>query len=246
MRSPSARAVYHLEKAAWVGTDLLLSDIPSQEAIGGYLAYPVGRDSVRFVCYDRAATPNVLASVTFDHTFAVAVARRSSLPRKLREQELLLVKIRTEAIAALSTDPSVKMYENTNFNYIPLVHEGRQVVYVLTGPSAAGSVILGNDYLVTFTKKGKVRRVTQLHRNIISIPTEPEADSKVLATIHTHTNTTGHLITPTDICTLLLYRDYTSWQRHQVVSSKYLSIWDMENSKLTVLPKSAIDGMRKQ
>ncbi len=53
--------------------------------------------------------------------------------------------------------------------------------------------------------------------------------------MHSHSEETGEYITPTDICTLMLYEKYANWKTHIVVSQKYLNIWDCNTNELTLL-----------
>jgi hypothetical protein len=64
--------------------------------------------------------------------------------------------------------------------------------------------------------------------------------------MHTHSPETGDFITATDICTLMLYSKYAEWEKHYVVSKKYMSFWDCQNNSLFVLPKKAFDKMQRK
>ncbi|MFY7758188.1 MAG: hypothetical protein ACOVP9_07295, partial [Flavobacterium stagni] len=72
------------------------------------------------------------------------------------------------------------------------------------------------------------------------IPFEFKKDDTIVTSgIHTHLDSTGLLMTATDICTLLLYQRFTSLESYMVMSSEYVSIWNCKTSKLTVMKKEA-------
>ncbi|MGB0431479.1 MAG: hypothetical protein ACPGLV_13475, partial [Bacteroidia bacterium] len=52
-------------------------------------------------------------------------------------------------------------------------------------------------------------------------------------------------ITATDICTLMLYGKYANWKKYNVVSKKYLNIWNCETEHLIVVPMKTIDKIDK-
>ncbi len=56
---------------------------------------------------------------------------------------------------------------------------------------------------------------------------------------------TGELITATDICTLMLYEKFANWTTHNVVSKKYLSIWDCQTDELVILPMKTVKKINK-
>ena len=132
-------------------------------------------------------------------------------------------------------------------NLIPLIHNKKKKVYVLTGPQQNGVVIFGNDYLITFNRRNKVTKKKQLHKNILPIyyGSDTEDGGKVEGTAHSHLPETGDFITATDICTLMLYAKYANWKTHNVVSKKYLSRWNCKTNSLIVISMDAINDMSK-
>jgi hypothetical protein len=60
--------------------------------------------------------------------------------------------------------------------------------------------------------------------------------------MHTHLPEEVDFITATDICTLMLYGKSTGWRQHNVVSQKYLNIWNIKTNDLIVL---TIEGLKK-
>lgn len=108
-------------------------------------------------------------------------------------------------------------------------------------------VIFGNDYLLTFDKKNKIILKKQLHKNIIPVyyGGEKEKNMKIEGAMHTHLPETGYFITATDICTLMLYEKFAKWKTYNVVSKKYLNIWNCETDQLTVITMDAVNKINK-
>jgi len=134
-----------------------------------------------------------------------------------------------------------------NLNFIPLINGKEKKVYVLTGPQQNGVVIFGNDYLLTFDSNNKLTLKKQLHKNIIPINFGgKELEGKQIeGTMHSHLPETGDFITATDICTLMLYEKFAKWKTHNVVSKKYLNIWNCETDQLTIITMDAVKKINK-
>lgn len=100
-------------------------------------------------------------------------------------------------------------------------------------------MVIGNDYLLNFDNQNNLTTKKTLHKNIIPIRQEQQKDVTVFGTMHTHLPETGDYITATDICTLMLYAKFAKWKQHIVISQNYVSIWDCEENRLTVLSREA-------
>ena len=235
-------ALYRTEKAAWFGTDVFLAEFSDTDRIGGYVTYDSDAGP-RCVFYDQAQPPVVLGTVRFSSDFDHDRTELDLSGRPLTEQELTLGQMRRAASEALSGNPIVKTLKNTRFNLVPIIFDGQRKVYVLSGPAVTNMVVLGNDYLVLLDKKMRVEETKALHANPLIFPYAGEDGKEIATTVHSHTETTGSYITPTDICTLLLYAPFTSWKQHTVISKQVVSIFDMEKSSLVFLKRSAYDKM---
>ena len=136
-----------------------------------------------------------------------------------------------------------KTYDQTRLNIIPLIHGEQKKVYVLTGPQKSGVVIFGNDYLFEFDENDQIIIQKSLHQNII--PIEYQEDRKGDVTIHSHVAQTGHLLTASDICTLMLYQKYAGWKSHYVMSPKYVNIWDCQSNNFIMITRKAFQKVSK-
>lgn len=231
--------LYQSEKASWHGTDIFLARYPEKRnLIRGYFSYSDDKQH-HCVFYDKDENPNVLARISFEDNFDLAKAVVDTISRKLTKKEYDYYDIRTKAMNMIQKDTLFKQYKNTGINPIPIITKKEKKVYVLTGPKVSGVVIFGNDYLVEFNKKNKVKRKKKLHNNIIVM--NYDSKKETTSSFHGHNKTTGDLITATDICTLLLYGKYTNWDTHYVMSEKNVSIWDCKKESLFVMTKKAWD-----
>ncbi len=240
------KMLYKSEMASWYGTDLFLENYKERQNIGGYFSY-TKNDTSKCIFFSRTEVPIVIGDISFDSTYNIKTAQLDLEERKFDELENEYFEIRKLAYEAARSDTIFKTYKNTNLNFIPIIYDGKKKVYVLTGPEQNGVVIFGNDYLISFNEKNEIVEKKQLHRNIIPIHYDQEEEGKeVVGSMHSHTEETGDFITATDICTLMLYGKYTSWETHNVVSKKYLSIWDCKKNTLGVIPRIVLDKISKE
>jgi hypothetical protein len=230
-----AKILYLSEKASWHGTDIFMDKLKHKKSlIGSYISYDTGK-GVNNVFFTKGDDPQVLSTITFNYNFDLNNYKLDTVSRKLTTKEKELVKLRQAALAIVRTDTTFQHYRNTSLNVITTMNSKK--VYVVTAPTVNGLIILGNDYLLTFDKKNQLITKQKIHQDIQVFNTKPN-DGQVAA-VHSHLPTTGAYITATDICTLMLYKDFTSWDNHMVGSKDYVSIWDMKKDKLLILTVEA-------
>lgn len=235
--------LYLMEKASWYGTDYFLENYSEkQNEIGGYFSYLVDESLVN-VFYDRSNNPKILARIYFNKLSIkqpINVDDENTAPTELEHD---LIRMREDALEQISSaeEGFFKYYENTSFNVIPYINGKEKKVYILTASRSPDVILLGNDYLLTYSKSLQLKKKERIHNSLISFPVK--ADDEVITTMHSHVNSA--LIDPTDICTLLLYKDYFNWDKHLVIGRKYVSIFSIENEKLTVVPLKAWQKIRE-
>lgn len=240
------KLLYKSEMASWYGTDLFLENFKARDKIGGYFSYSEN-GIAKCVFFSKSSKPKVIGTISFDSTYDTKIAVIDLIERDFSNNEHDLYVIRKLALTEIQTDTLFKTFNNTDLNLIPLINENEKKVYVLTGPQQTGVVIFGNDYLLTFDSKNKLLFKKQLHKNIIPIYYGRKEDEgkQVEGTVHSHLPETGDLITATDICTLMLYEKTAKWKTHNVVSKKYLNIWDCEKDELNVISMDLIEKINK-
>jgi hypothetical protein len=240
------KLLYRSEMASWFGTDLFLEKYKNRDNIGGYFSY-LEKDISKCIFFSRSENPKVIGTISFDSTYNIANATTDLSEREFSKKENDLYAIRKIALSELKSDTLFKMYKNMNFNLIPLINGKEKKVYILSGPQKDGIIIFGNDYLLTFDKNNKLTLKKRLHKNMLQFQYggKEENGEKVEGAMHSHLPETGDFITATDICTLMLYEKFAKWKTHNVVSEKYLNIWNCETDQLIVLPMETVDKISK-
>lgn len=238
--------LYRSELASWYGTDLFLEKYKNRDNIGGYFSY-TDKDISTCIFFSKSDHPTVIGTISFDSTYNIQTAKTDLSERDFTMPEKEIYLVRKTALSIVKLDTLFKTYQKTNLNFIPLINGNEKKVYILTGPQQNDVVIFGNDYLLTFDQDNNLILKKQLHQNIISIQygNEAEDGKQIVGTMHSHSQETGDFITATDICTLLLYEKFTTWETHNVVSKKYLNIWDCKKDQLTVIPMDVIKKIDK-
>ena len=236
------KKLYKTEMASWYGTDIFMEKFEDKaEYAGGYFSY-VNGDRNTCVFFSNAETPRILASFTFDSTFNVNKAIVDGTERGLTNLETDLYIIRQAALHEYQTDTLFRSYKDMNPNFIPLSDNEGKRVYVLTGPTQQGIVVFGNDYLLKFDKRNNLKDKRRIHKSLI--PIEYAKDGQVaIGAMHSHLPQTGDLITPTDICTLMLYSKFAKWGTHVVLSNENVSIWDCNKNSLAVMTRKEWDKL---
>ncbi|MDR0823940.1 MAG: hypothetical protein LBN74_02530 [Prevotella sp.] len=237
------KLLYRLEMASWYGTDIFLDSFQEKERIGGYFSY-LDKDTPKCLFFSRGENPQVIGVVSFGDIKIVETATIDFKERDFKENERSLYTIRKKALTEIQQDSVLfKTYTNANLNLIPYIGKEGKKVYVLTGPKVMGTVLFGNDYLLTFDDRDNLLSKKEIHRNLI--PIKFEKGQNMVASMHSHAPETGNFITSTDICTLMLYAKFAEWKEHIVISKDYVSIWDCVNESLTLISMEDYETMKK-
>lgn len=232
--------LYKSEMASWYGTDIFLEKHPDQyENIGGYFSY-IENSVPKCIFFSQEKNPSVICTISFDTTYNTKTAIDDNIKRDFTNYEKDIFTIRQKALLEISSDSMFKTYNNTDLNLIPIIDKNKRKVFVITGPKDNGAVLFGNDYVLSFDEKNNLTSKKQLHKSlIVSDLSAGKSEGKQTAGYHSHV--LSDYITSTDICTLLLFEKYTTWEQHVFVSAKYISTWDCKKNQLVVLTKEAWD-----
>ena len=233
------KKLYRSEMASWHGTDIFLEKFPQHRSnFSAYFSYEDTK-GVHCIFYSKANEPKVLATISFDETFSPDKVVIDGTTRDFTVFEKETYLLRKAAANLVQTDSFFRHYNNTNFNIVPMVEQNEKKVYVLTGTSQQGVVMFGNDYLLTFDLENQLVSKMALHKSLIPIKYGKEIEGESIAAMHSHLPELGELITPTDICTLMLYQNLTKWKQHIVISKNFVSIWTAAENKLLTLSREA-------
>jgi hypothetical protein len=230
------KLLFRLEKASWYATDFFLENFKDKrDSIGGYLSYQ-NKDKVVSIFLNRYDSTKVLVRFTFDFIPKQTPLLIDLENKNQSNEEIELIKIRKDALNRINsnTDGFFKFYKYTSMNPIPIINENGSRVFVLTGPQRNGDVLIGNDYVLTYNTKNEFEKKEKLHNSLVPIPYKMQDKSAVM-TMHSHI--LSDYITSTDICTLLLYKDYVDWKSHIVMSAKYVSLLNLETESLEIMTK---------
>ena len=235
------KLLFRIEKGSWYGTDDMLTRFKTKkDSVGGYLSYETAEDKIKTIFFSRFDSDKILIRYEFDSLPKPEPIKIDIINHNATDLEKNLISILQDARDRANTneDKFFSFYENTSLNFIPLITDKERVVFVLTGPQVSGIVLLGNDYKLSYNKKNEFKNKEKIHNSILQFPyTSEDKENPTVSTIHSHIIT--KYISSTDICTLLLYKNYVEWNQHIVISKKEVSIFDLENESLFTMKRKA-------
>ena len=237
------RMLYRLEKGSWFGTDHFLEAFKEKrDSLGGYISYETENSQISTVFFSRFNPDEVLVRYLFDtipevKPISVDTVNSAATPK---EKDLYTIRQEARDRAYANKDKFFTFYEDTALNFIPIITTKERAVFVLTGPKKGGYVLLGNDYKLIYNKRNAFVKQEKFHNSLLQFPyRNGESEEPLKSTVHSHIIT--DYITSTDICTLLLYKDYIQWKQHYVISEKQVSIFDLESEELITITRKAWD-----
>ncbi|SHG61388.1 hypothetical protein [Chryseobacterium sp. OV279] len=236
-------ALYQSEMASWYGTDVFKEGYDKMDNVGGYFSYV---DKTVPKCIFFSKNNKVIATISFPANFNPKDAKKDFSEREFTATEYDYFSIRQRALTRVQNDTIFKNYKNASLNLIPVIKNNTKKVYVITGPSISNIVIFGNDYLITFNDKNDIQKVEKLHQGMIVQKIKDDDGGESSGGAHSHILENWQAITPTDICTLMLYQRFTNWENYTVVSKKYISLWDSKSNNVSVMTSEDYDKMNKE
>ncbi|WP_228728614.1 hypothetical protein [Chryseobacterium endalhagicum] len=231
--------LYRSEMASWYGTDVFRENYKNMDDVGGYFSYI---DDKVPKCVFFSKNHKVIGTISFPANYNPKDAKTDFEEREFTPKEQDYFTIRQKALERVQNDTIFKVYKNTNLNLVPVIRNNLKKVYILTGTSASNTVIFGNDYLIHFNERNEIKNVEKLHQGMVVQKLHEENESTV-GGAHTHILDNWQTITPTDVCTLMLYQRFTNWKNYTVVSKKYISIWDTGSENLMVMKSKDFEKM---
>jgi len=239
------KLLYRSEMASWYGSTIFLSETyKSREFIGGYFSY-TKNDTSRCIYYSHDEQPRVIGAISFERTYSPDQTITSLKEREFSPLERQLYAICSRAQQLLETDSFFTFYRNTAYNLVPLISEGQRKVYVFTKSRQEGTLILGNDYLLTFDSKNQLLNKKRIHKaaTIMRFNIGEQPDTLFTGGAHSHVVEDGEFITPTDICTLMLHEQFNNWKQHYVISKDHINVWDCHTNELSVFTREEWEAL---
>lgn len=241
------RKLYKTEMASWHGTAMFMGKFPKKQATsGGYFSYVDGNYAT-CLFFSNDSIPKSVVTMSFDTTFNDQRAKVDTIQRLLTEKEISLLTIRQEAWDRIQSDSTFQFYNGLIPNVVPVADARGKRVYVFTAPSMDSIVVFGNDYLLTFDTHNTIQEIRRIHKNVTPIEYGKKRNGDlVTSTTHMHFPETGEMLTPTDICTIMLYEKTAGWLEHIAISRSAVSIWNCQKDKLTNMSLEAWQKASKE
>ena len=240
------KKLYRLEKASWYSVDDFLERFKSkQDSLAGYLSYFNDQGNVITIFYGRD-TSQILVRYEFENVPTrkpILIDTRNRTPEAVEEVLITLRQDAKKRVAA-NLNGFYKSYEHTTLSYIPIYHENDKKVYVMTASTKKGIITMGNDYLLHYNNNNKFVKEEKFHHSLIQLPAQSK-DKKSKLESTTHTNVMSDYIDATDICTLLLYKDFVEWKKHIVLSDKEVSVFVLDTELIYTMSRKEWDKQNK-
>ncbi len=223
--------LYLLEKSAWITSDLGQQDEQVKAQTAGYFSYIDG-DSVR-TCLTDAAGACIFETATGDD----GGYHPQKNTRPLTDTEARLRKARQTIRERILTESEKYRFgfpEGFDPNFVLLPHGDHYKMYVLAGSARQAIIPFGNDYIFFADHEGRITDWRKMHSGILPVATEYEGQ-RVRGTTHSHLPAEPY-ITPTDICTFLLYGTLYGQTSFSVLSTALAIVmtYDVEQNAVAI------------
>lgn len=221
--------LYKYEKAAWLSTDLFMSNRALKKDYAGFLVYEDGNEIK--VIVQGQKNQNCISEYVFKENFSKPEIEKNE-NREYTTKEKYLLEVKAKILDQISD----KKYEVTfpgdySPNFILLPDAEKFKFFIIMGTSQRDIIPFGNDYVFYTDKNGNIENWQKFHSRIIPGYTKMNGQD-VIGLTHSHLRTTP-LITSTDICTFKLYAPLYGIKDFSVYSpaiGKYMNYNLLENS----------------
>jgi hypothetical protein len=241
-----AKELYYLERAAWVATDLCANRL-KEEKIPFKRYGTIKRDSTvqTFFYGGSAGAYKVYASARFPaKSISEATAVVSWEVRPVDNFENDWISKYNAAFKYLDTT-IVSNYQNISLCVQILDKSWGWQMYLMSGTTLSTGIALGNDAVIKFKRKGQnsndftVSR-RRLHKSLVWTPFAGQnAQGEYSQSMHKHLLDDG-VFTASELCMLMLYRNYYPWKISVAIGNTYYSQYDKESDYYLLLTTEAI------
>jgi hypothetical protein len=174
--------------------------------------------------------------VIHDTTLGVKFITQRQLLKKPNQSELELISLKDHH--KQSKYPLDFSPEDIGRYVILYKKENYYLIYCMKFDHNENVLPLGGDYCFKKIYSDKYYNLPDLfHRNYIPIDMSSTLTVGAVASMHNHLGSTSNYITPTDICTLLLYKDKNPFKEHLVISRRHISKFNTEDMSLIIMKK---------
>jgi len=229
--------LYKMEKAVWYAWDSL-NNITFQKYTSGFVSY-YRKNFVNTVFYEiRDEQYFIQYTFQFENNTNLKLLKCDDSERIATDSEVEYIEIKEGTYDMLEYfDNMFKTHENTGKNISILKKNGVYEIFVITGENNSGSIPIGGDYKFKCKEnESTIEFLGAFHKKYDPI-TISTSTKRMDEEFHYHSSETSEFITPTDICSLMLYKNFTETSVHLVISDNYVSVFDFKNTELKIFPK---------
>ncbi|BAV09718.1 hypothetical protein FLA_5771 [Filimonas lacunae] len=230
-----AKKLYTSQVAGIYGKEVLRQQYPLlEDRTGGSVTYSEN-GKILCVFFSNEENPSVVATIGFDNINTPGKPQVDTAYRNFTGYERDLYTLQKKTEEQIATNSMFKKCSNTRWNIVPLTDNKSKRVYVFTGSKVNGTVVFGNDYLLTFDDSNALTVAKPLHQNMIPLNYHQDKDMEPITTVHNHSGNATDCFTATDVCTVMLYEKCANWKKHMVISKSQVSTWDCEKDELVTV-----------
>lgn len=226
--------LYRNEHASWISTD----SVPEEDKalINGYFTYWNGNNYISI--YVDSTDQIALYQFFFQPAEGIELTLIKTLKNvPLTGLERNILSVRKKAIGIASWWYQQFGYDQiVNPNAIIYRTSPQFEVYVIPGAKQSGLLPIGGDMRMVFKPDGELGKMDAIHNNLIPFEIETHEEIVYLAHEHRGKRLAKEYITATDVCTLLLYREFLKEEKHLTVHKKFVSEFYFNEPRLMIRP----------
>ncbi|MEQ9229348.1 MAG: hypothetical protein RIF46_01600 [Cyclobacteriaceae bacterium] len=223
-------SLYRLEMASWQSTDSLNAE--DKKRAEGYFSYRQN-GILQSIYYDPSGEFAVKKFLFTEDSLVSVTIQEIEENVPLTSNETAIVNFTKKA-----KDMSVVWYsmqgwsEIVNPNIMVVKGDSDYEYICIPGAKSGGFTPIGGEIKHKFNSKNEWNGMDHLHNNLI--PIEHHDDAAIASHNHFGKKLGKEYITPTDICTILLYQRWSNVDQHIVVHKKFISEFYPKTLKLVI------------
>ena len=227
--------LYLYEKIAWVSTDEFIERIENKSGVR-QIVFPSSENELSALFFRESDSTAVFS---FKMDLEARAVTMEAEPRPLTDLEKGAIQLKTilrekieDSDIPISNNPDAA--GDLNLEILPL--DGLIRLYLLQGTTLNGLIPFGNDITVDFDED--LNLVTWRREHNTFIPAKFEPDEEIGMFFHTHVPDKP-FISPTDICTFLLYgHDLYGMNTFSVLSTAFDRVFTFNAEEFTISVKT--------
>ena len=227
--------LYLYEKIAWVSVDEFINRVEDKSAVR-QIVFPSAENELSALFFRESDSTAVFL---FKMDVEAREATIEAEPRPLTDTEKGAIRLKTLLLEKIE-DSDIQISSNPeaagdlNLEILPM--DGLIRLYLLQGTSLNGMIPFGNDITVDFDEDLNLIKWRKEHNTFI--PAKLDPDEEIGEFFHTHVPDKP-FISPTDICTFLLYgHDLYGMNSFSVISTAFDCIFTFNAEDFTISVKT--------